>query len=72
MKQLHICDIYYHLRDSLNTSPPTASNMTPTPLLSVTSMTFRLKVSGLNFKAAHAPFSRTSEALSSVPQTPMT
>jgi len=29
-------------------------------------------VSGLNFKAAHAPFSRTSEALSSVPQTPMT
>ena len=61
-----------HLRDSSNISPPTASKMIVTPLPSVTSITFFFKFLALYLSEANAPFSRTKEALSSVPQTPMT
>lgn len=57
----------------LKTSPPTASKTTsaPFPLLAFDTSSFK-SLSFIYVNAAHAPFSRTSVALSSVPQTPIT
>ena len=43
-----------------------------TPVFPVTSITLLYKSDGLYFSAAQAPLSLTSEALSSVPHTPIT